>query len=71
MTKYKSGLQRRFDYECHGDEAQGCLCRGAAGVRRCARVVYGVVVEAEAQCGGDRCGVRAGQSVVFRGEGDA
>lgn len=57
--------------ESNGNETQGSLCAGAAGVRRCARVVHGELVEAQAGGGRDLGGFRAGQPIVLGAKGHA
>lgn len=57
--------------ESNGNETQGCICAGAAGVWRCARVVYGELVEAQDGASGHPGGLCAGQSVVLGNERDA
>ena len=64
-------FEGRFYRESNGNKTQWCLCAGAAGVWRCARVVHGELVEAQDGRGWYPGGFCAGQSVVLGSEGDA
>ncbi len=71
IIRYRFVFKRGLGRESNGNETQGCICAGAAGVWRCARVVHGELVEAQDGGGWHLGGFCAGQSVVLGSEGDA
>lgn len=71
IMRYRFVLKRGLGRESYGNETQGCLCAGAAGIWGCAWVVHGELVEAQDGRGWHPCRFCAGQSVVLGSEGDA